>query len=440
METKINLSEKDMPTSWYNINADLPAPLSPPLNPGTNEPIGPDDLSVIFPMELIGQEMSAERWIPIPEPVLEIYRIYRPTPLIRAYRLEKALGTPAKIFYKYEGVSPSGSHKPNTAIAQAYYNKEAGIKRLSSETGAGQWGSALAFACNAFDLECMVYMVKVSYEQKPYRRSMMETWGASVTPSPSSLTDFGRKVLAEDPDSLGSLGIAISEAVEDAASKEDTNYTLGSVLNHVMLHQTIIGQEAKKQMESVGVYPDIIIGCCGGGSNLAGISYPFLADKFAGKELRVIAAEPKACPTLTAGEYRYDFGDTAGMTPLVQMYTLGHDFVPAGIHAGGLRYHGDSPQISLLYNKGLIEAVAYHQNEVFKAAVEFAKSEGIIPAPESAHAIKSVFDEAARCKETGEAKTILFNLSGHGNFDMAAYDQYLSGNLEDYDYKKPAEA
>ncbi len=440
METKINLSEKDMPTSWYNINADLPAPLSPPLNPGTNEPIGPDDLSVIFPMELIGQEMSAERWIPIPEPVLEIYRIYRPTPLIRAYRLEKALGTPAKIFYKYEGVSPSGSHKPNTAIAQAYYNKEAGIKRLSSETGAGQWGSALAFACNAFDLECMVYMVKVSYEQKPYRRSMMETWGASVTSSPSSLTDFGRKVLAEDPDSLGSLGIAISEAVEDAASKEDTNYTLGSVLNHVMLHQTIIGQEAKKQMESVGVYPDIIIGCCGGGSNLAGISYPFLADKFAGKELRVIAAEPKACPTLTAGEYRYDFGDTAGMTPLVQMYTLGHDFVPAGIHAGGLRYHGDSPQISLLYNKGLIEAVAYHQNEVFKAAVEFAKSEGIIPAPESAHAIKSVFDEAARCKETGEAKTILFNLSGHGNFDMAAYDQYLSGNLEDYDYKKPAEA
>jgi len=438
METKINLSEKDMPTSWYNINADLPTPLSPPLNPGTNEPIGPDDLSVIFPMELIGQEMSAERWIPIPEPVLDIYRLYRPTPLVRAYRLEKALGTPAKIFYKYEGVSPSGSHKPNTAIAQAYYNKEAGIKRLSSETGAGQWGSALSFACNVFGLECMVYMVKVSYEQKPYRRSMMEVWGANVTPSPSNLTDFGRKILAEDPNSLGSLGIAISEAVEDAATKDDTNYTLGSVLNHVLLHQTIIGQEAKKQMESVGVYPDIIIGCCGGGSNLAGISYPFLTDKFAGKDLRVIAVEPKACPTLTAGEYKYDFGDTAGMTPLVQMYTLGHEFVPAGIHAGGLRYHGDSPQISLLYHEGIIEAVAYHQNEVFKAAVEFAKSEGIIPAPEAAHAVKSVFDEADKCKETGESKTILFNLSGHGTLDLTAYDQYLSGNLEDYDYEKEA--
>lgn len=440
METKIDLSEKDMPVSWYNINADLPAPLSPPLNPGTNEPIGPDDLSVIFPMELIGQEMSPERWIPIPEPVRDIYRLYRPTPLIRAHRLEKALGTPAKIFYKYEGVSPSGSHKPNTAIAQAYYNKEAGIKRLSTETGAGQWGSALSFACNAFGLECMVYMVKVSYEQKPYRRSMMEVWGANVASSPSNLTDFGRKILAEDPNSLGSLGIAISEAVEDAATKDDTNYTLGSVLNHVLLHQTVIGQEAKKQMNSIDEYPDIIIGCCGGGSNLAGISYPFLADKFAGKELRVIAAEPKACPTLTAGEYKYDFGDTAGMTPLVQMYTLGHEFVPAGIHAGGLRYHGDSPQISLLYHEGIIEAVAYHQNEVFKVAVEFAKSEGIIPAPEAAHAIKSVFDEANKCKETGESKTILFNLSGHGNFDLSAYDQYLSGDLEDYDYEKEAGA
>ncbi len=440
METKIDLSEKDMPVSWYNINADLPAPLSPPLNPGTNEPIGPDDLSVIFPMELIGQEMSPERWIPIPEPVRDIYRLYRPTPLIRAHRLEKALGTPAKIFYKYEGVSPSGSHKPNTAIAQAYYNKEAGIKRLSTETGAGQWGSALSFACNAFGLECMVYMVKVSYEQKPYRRSMMEVWGANVASSPSNLTDFGRKILAEDPNSIGSLGIAISEAVEDAATKDDTNYTLGSVLNHVLLHQTVIGQEAKKQMNSIDEYPDIIIGCCGGGSNLAGISYPFLADKFAGKDLRVIAAEPKACPTLTAGEYKYDFGDTAGMTPLVQMYTLGHEFVPAGIHAGGLRYHGDSPQISLLYHEGIIEAVAYHQNEVFKVAVEFAKSEGIIPAPEAAHAIKSVFDEANKCKETGESKTILFNLSGHGNFDLSAYDQYLSGDLEDYDYEKEAGA
>lgn len=433
-DIKINLSEKDIPESWYNILADIPAPMKPPLHPGTKEPIGPEDLSAIFPMALIGQEVSSDRWIPIPEPVREIYRLYRPTPLFRAQRLEAALGTPAKIYYKYEGASPAGSHKPNTSIPQAYYNKQAGITRLATETGAGQWGSALSLACNYFGLECMVYMVKISYDQKPYRRSMMEVWGANVVPSPSDQTEYGRKILADDPGCLGSLGIAISEAIEDAAGRKDTNYSLGSVLNHVMLHQTIIGQEAKKQLALVSDYPDIIIGCCGGGSNLAGISFPFLADKFAGKDVRVIAVEPKACPTLTAGQFKYDFGDTAGMTPLMEMYTLGHEFVPAGIHAGGLRYHGDSPIISLLYNEGLIEAVAYHQNSVFAAAIQFARSEGIIPAPESSHAIRSTIDEALKCKETGEVKTILFNLSGHGHFDMSAYDQYLAGNLEDYDY------
>lgn len=433
-DIKINLSEKDIPDSWYNILADIPAPMKPPLNPGTKEPIGPEDLSAIFPMALIGQEVSSDRWIPIPEPVREIYRLYRPTPLFRAQRLEAALGTPAKIYYKYEGASPAGSHKPNTSIPQAYYNKQEGITRLATETGAGQWGSALSLACNYFGLECMVYMVKISYDQKPYRRSMMEVWGANVVPSPSDQTEYGRKILADDPDCLGSLGMAISEAIEDAAGRKDTNYSLGSVLNHVLLHQTIIGQEAKKQLALVSDYPDIIIGCCGGGSNLAGISFPFLADKFAGKDVRVIAVEPKACPTLTAGQFKYDFGDTAGMTPLMEMYTLGHEFVPAGIHAGGLRYHGDSPIISLLYNEGLIEAVAYHQNSVFAAAIQFARSEGIIPAPESSHAIRSTIDEALKCKETGEVKTILFNLSGHGHFDMSAYDQYLAGNLEDYDY------
>jgi len=433
-DVKINLSEKEIPDSWYNILADIPAAMKPPLNPGTKEPIGPEDLSAIFPMALIGQEVSSDRWIPIPEPVRDIYRLFRPTPLFRAERLEAALGTPAKIYYKYEGASPAGSHKPNTSIPQAYYNKQEGITRLATETGAGQWGSALSLACNYFGLECMVYMVKISYQQKPYRRSMMEVWGANVIPSPSDQTEYGRKILADDPDCLGSLGIAISEAIEDAAGRKDTNYSLGSVLNHVLLHQTIIGQEAKKQLDLVGDYPDIIIGCCGGGSNLAGVSFPFLADKFAGKDLRVIAVEPKACPTLTAGEFKYDFGDTAGMTPLMEMYTLGHDFVPAGIHAGGLRYHGDSPIISLLYNEGLIEAVAYHQNSVFAAAIQFARSEGIIPAPESSHAIRAAIDEALKCKETGEAKTILFNLSGHGHFDMSAYDQYLAGNLQDYDY------
>jgi tryptophan synthase beta chain len=433
-ETKITLSEKDIPKAWYNILADVTFPMEPPLHPGTKQPIGPDDLAAIFPMALIGQEVSTERWIPIPEEVLDIYTLFRPSPLFRARRLEAALGTPAKIYYKYEGVSPAGSHKPNTAIAQAYYNKQEGIKRLATETGAGQWGSALSLACNYFDLECMVYMVKISYDQKPYRRSLMEIWGASVVASPSNTTEFGRKMLADSPDSLGSLGIAISEAIEDAASKEDTNYALGSVLNHVMLHQTVIGLETKKQFEAVGDYPDVVIGSCGGGSNLAGLSFPFLADKFAGKDVRVIAVEPTACPTLTKGECRYDFGDTAGMTPLLKMYTLGHEFVPAGIHAGGLRYHGDSPIVSALYKEGLIEAVAVRQNPVFEGALQFARTEGIVPAPESAHALRVAIDEAMAAKESGEPKTIVFGLSGHGYFDLAAYDQYLAGGLVDYDY------
>lgn len=434
-DTKILLEEKDIPTSWYNIAADIPIPMNPPLHPGTKEPIGPDDLAAIFPMALIGQEVSQERWIPIPEPVREIYTLYRPSPMFRAKRLEAALGTPAKIYYKYEGVSPAGSHKPNTAIAQAFYNKEAGIKRLATETGAGQWGSALSLACNYFGLECKVYMVNVSYGQKPYRRSLMEIWGASVVPSPSPDTAYGRKVLEEDPECLGSLGIAISEAVEDAAGRSDTNYALGSVLNHVLLHQTVIGMEAKKQMEMVGDYPDIVIACCGGGSNFGGIAFPFLADKFAGKEVRAVAVEPKACPTLTAGEFRYDFGDTAGMTPLMEMCTLGHDFIPPGIHAGGLRYHGDSPIVSALHHAGLIEAVAYDQKPCFEAALRFARTEGIVPAPESSHALRAAMDEALICKETGETKTILFNLSGHGYFDLAAYDQYLAGGLVDLDQK-----
>ena len=433
-ETKIQLSEKDIPKQWYNILADLPRPLDPPLNPQTKKVIGPDDLAVIFPMGLIEQEMSNERWITIPEQVLEIYSLFRPAPLYRAHRLEAALDTPAKIYYKYEGGSPAGSHKPNTAIAQAYYNKAEGIKRLATETGAGQWGSALSLACNYFDLECMIYMVRVSYEQKPYRRSLMEVWGGNVIPSPSDQTEFGRHILEEDPDCLGSLGMAISEAVEDAASKSDTNYALGSVLNHVLLHQTVIGLESKKQFEIVGDYPDVVIGCCGGGSNLGGLAFPFLADKFAGKEVRVVAVEPRACPTLTKGTCQYDFGDAAGMTPLMQMYTLGHDFVPEGIHAGGLRYHGESPIISALYQDGLIEAVACHQNPVFEAAITFARSEGIVPAPESAHAIRVAIDEALEAKETGQEKTILFGLSGHGYFDLSAYDDYLGGKLIDYDY------
>lgn len=433
-ETKIVLPDSEIPKQWYNIMADMPNPPKPPLHPGTLKPVGPDDLSAIFPMSLIEQEVSTQRWIDIPEEVLDIYSLWRPAPLYRAHRLEKALGTPAKIYYKYEGVSPAGSHKPNTSIPQAYYNKAAGIKRIATETGAGQWGSAMALAGCLFGLEVNVYMVRVSYNQKPYRRIAMETWGATVHASPSTVTNSGRKILEGDPNSPGSLGIAISEAVEDAATHSDTNYALGSVLNHVLLHQTIIGLESKKQFELVGDYPDVIIGCCGGGSNLGGVSFPFLYDKIHGKDLRVIAVEPISCPTLTKGEFRYDFGDTAGLTPFLMMYTLGHDFVPPGIHAGGLRYHADAPLICQLYNDRLIEAVSYGQTVVFEAALSFAKSEGIIPAPESAHAIRAAMDEAIRCKEEGQQRTIFFNLSGHGNFDLTAYADFLAGKLEDYAY------
>jgi tryptophan synthase beta chain len=428
----INLPQKEIPTHYYNIVPDLPKPLDPPLHPGTKKPIGPADLAAIFPMELIKQEVSQERFIEIPEDVRKAYMLYRPTPLIRAGALEKELGTPAKIYYKYEGVSPVGSHKLNTALAQAYYNKKEGIKRLATETGAGQWGSAMSFACQHFGLESMVYMVKASYDQKPYRKIMMKLFGADVIASPSNKTKSGQKYQAEDKNHPGSLGIAISEAVEDAASRKDTNYCLGSVLNHVLLHQTIIGQEAQKQMEIVGDYPDIIIGCHGGGSNFAGISFPFLRDKLSGKKpnLRAIAVEPASCASLTKGKYDYDFGDTAGLTPLLMMYTLGHDFIPSPIHAGGLRYHGAAPIVSLLLKEKVIEARAYEQAPVFEAAIKFAKSQGIVPAPESAHAIKAVFDEALKCKETGEAKVILFNLSGHGLFDMSAYDDFMSGKIK----------
>ncbi|MFN3396294.1 MAG: TrpB-like pyridoxal phosphate-dependent enzyme [Thermodesulfovibrionales bacterium] len=433
-ETKIILSEREMPRKWYNIMADMPNLPKPPLHPATLKPVGPEDLSAIFPMALIEQEVTTERWIDIPEDVLDIYTLWRPSPMYRAHRLERALNTPARIYYKYEGVSPAGSHKPNTSIPQAYYNKKAGIKRIATETGAGQWGSAMALAGSLFGLDVTVYMVKVSYNQKPYRRIAMETWGATVHPSPSTVTMAGRKILEADPENPGSLGIAISEAVEDAATHDNTNYALGSVLNHVLLHQTIIGLEAKKQFEMINDYPDIIIGCCGGGSNLGGVSFPFLQDKINGRELRVIAVEPTSCPTLTKGEFRYDFGDTAGLTPLLMMYTLGHDFVPPGIHAGGLRYHADAPLVCQLYHDGLIEAVACGQTSVFAAAITFAKSEGIIPAPESSHAIKVAIDEAIKCKEEGKEKTILFNLSGHGYLDLAAYADYLSGKLEDYEY------
>jgi tryptophan synthase beta chain len=438
-ETKILLADKDIPTKWYNIMADMPNKPKPPLHPGTHQPIGPDDLKPIFPMDLILQEVSQERWIDIPEEVMDIYTLWRPSPLFRAHRLEKALGTPAKIYYKYEGVSPAGSHKPNTAIPQAYYNKKAGIRRIATETGAGQWGSSMALAGKLFGLDVTVYMVKVSFSQKPYRRMMMETWGATVHASPSTLTNSGRKVLEADPNSTGSLGIAISEAVEDAATHNDTNYALGSVLNHVCLHQTVIGQEAKKQLEIAGDYPDVVIGCCGGGSNFAGISFPFLHDKLTGKkkDLRAVAVEPTSCPTLTKGEFRYDFGDVAGLTPLMTMYTLGHDFMPAGIHAGGLRYHGDSPLVSQLYHDKIIEAKAYPQTKVFEAAVLFAGTESIIPAPESAHAIRAAIDEAIRAKEEGKQKTILFNLSGHGYLDLQAYADYREGKL--YDHEHPEE-
>lgn len=433
-ESKIYLSEKEMPRQWYNIQPDLPKPLPPPLHPVTAKPLGPQDLAPIFAMSLIEQEVSQQRWIDIPEEILSIYKIWRPTPLCRARRLEEALKTPARLYYKNESVSPPGSHKPNTAVAQAYYNKKEGVKRLTTETGAGQWGSALSFGCQLFGLECQVYMVKVSYHQKPYRRMLMEAWGASVTPSPSEQTEAGRKILAQNPDSPGSLGIAISEAVEDAVKREDTRYSLGSVLNHVILHQTIVGQETKVQLQKIGVEPDILIGCVGGGSNFAGFCFPFFPEKKQGKNIRFIAVEPTACPTLTKGLYRYDYGDTARLAPMVKMYTLGHTFVPPGIHAGGLRYHGDAPLLCLLYDEGLVEAVAYPQNPVFEAAVLFARTEGIIPAPETAHAIKAAIDEALKCREQKEEKVIVFNFSGHGHFDLAAYDAFFSKKLEDYAY------
>jgi tryptophan synthase beta chain len=437
-DTKILLPESEIPQTWYNIVADLPTPPAPPLHPGTHQPIGPEALAPLFPLELIKQEVSGERYIEIPDEVREIYKLWRPSPLVRATRLERALETPARIYFKYEGVSPSGSHKSNTAVAQAYYNKEAGIKRIATETGAGQWGSALALACSMFGIDLKVYMVKISYEQKPYRRSMMQLWGADVVASPSHDTHAGSSVLEADPDSQGSLGIAISEAVEDAATREDTKYSLGSVLNHVLLHQTVIGQEALKQFAIAGDYPDIVIGCVGGGSNFAGLAFPFLREKLSGaRETRFLAVEPESCPSLTRGHYAYDFGDSAMLTPLLKMYTLGSSFMPPGIHAGGLRYHAMSPLISQIYNEGLIEARAYHQIACFQAAVQFARTQGIVPAPESSHAIRAAIDEALRCKETGEAKAILFNLSGHGHFDMSAYDRYFQGDLEDYAY--PAE-
>ena len=427
----IHLGEKDIPEAWYNVLPDLPKPLDPPLHPATRQPVGPDDLAPLFPMGLIEQEVSQERYIDIPGAVLDVYRIWRPTPLIRATRLEKHLQTPARIYYKNEGVSPAGSHKPNTAVAQAYYNKQEGVRKLTTETGAGQWGSALAMGCNFFGLELQVFMVRSSFQQKPYRRVLMETWGAKVQPSPSEMTQTGRKVLEKDPDTPGSLGIAISEAIELAVQGDDVKYSLGSVLNHVLLHQTVIGLEARKAFELVDDYPDMVIGCVGGGSNFGGTALPFVVDRLQGKDIRLIAVEPTSCPTLTGGRYEYDFGDTAEMTPLLLMYTLGHEFVPPPSHAGGLRYHGDAPIISLLVKEGVMEARAYHQVEVFEAAVTFARTEGIIPAPETSHAIKAVIDEAVRCRESGESKCIFFNFSGHGLLDLAAYDEYLSGRLSD---------
>jgi tryptophan synthase beta chain len=435
-QTKFLLAESDIPEAWYNIQADLPFELPPVLHPGTKQPVGPDDLAPLFPMALILQEVSRERWVEIPEPVREVYKLWRPTPLYRAHRLEKALQTPAKIFYKYEGVSPAGSHKPNTAVAQAFYNKEEGTKRITTETGAGQWGSALSFACRLFDIELKVYMVKVSYEQKPYRRVLMETWGAQVVASPSNDTNAGRAILARDPNNTGSLGIAISEAVEDAVTNPTpTKYALGSVLNHVLMHQSVIGLEAKRQLEMAGVYPDVIVGCIGGGSNFAGFAYPFVGDKLTGRasDLRVVAIEPAAAPSLTRGVYAYDFGDTGMMTPLVKMYTLGHGFIPAPIHAGGLRYHGMASSVCELYRHGVIEARAVQQKATFEAGVLFARTEGILPAPEAAHAVRGAIDEAIRCREEGIGRTIVFNLCGHGHFDLSAYERYLAGKIEDYE-------
>jgi tryptophan synthase beta chain len=437
-KTKYTLDEKKMPTQWYNIQADLPEPLPPYLHPMTKEPLGPDDLAPLFPMELIKQEVSQERYIDIPEEVREVYRLWRPTTLFRAYRLEKALDTPAKIYYKYEGTSPPGSHKPNTAVAQVYYNKKEGVKRITTETGAGQWGSALSFAGACFDIEIKVYMVRISYDQKPYRRVMMQTWGAQCVPSPSEDTKSGRDMLAKDPDCPGSLGLAISEAVEDAMFRDDTKYSLGSVLNHVLMHQTVVGLETKAALEDIGDYPDIIVGCVGGGSNFAGMYLPFLKDKIDGKkpDLRIINVEPFSCPTLTKGPYAYDYGDVAGLAPIAKMYTLGHGFIPPPVHAGGLRYHGMAPIICHLLKLGLVEARAVHQLVTFEAGVQFARSEGIISAPETDHAIRSTIDEALKCKETGEAKTILLAHSGHGHVDMAAYEAYFAGKLKDYEYPK----
>ncbi|CAN5852600.1 TrpB-like pyridoxal phosphate-dependent enzyme [soil metagenome] len=432
VSTQFNLDETQIPSAWFNVIPSMPTPPSPPIHPGTREPIGPEMLAPLFPMALIGQEVTTDEWVDIPGPVMDIYRMYRPSPLVRARRLEKVLGTPARIYYKYEGGSAAGSHKPNTAIAQAYYNKAEGVKRIATETGAGQWGSAMAMACSFFELECQVYMVRASYNQKPGRRVMMQTWGARVIASPSEETDAGRSILAEAPDSPGSLGIAISEAVEDAAKREDTKYCLGSVLNHVLLHQTVIGLEAKAQMELADDFPDVVVGAVGGGSNFAGLMFPFVPDKTTGgKDLRFIAVEPTACPTLTEGSFEYDFGDTAETTPLLEMYTLGHKFIPPAIHAGGLRYHGDAPLVCRLVKDEVIEAVAYPQTKVFETAIQFARSEGIIPAPESAHAIRAAVDEALACKETGDSKAILFGLSGHGLLDLGAYEAYLGGDLMD---------
>jgi tryptophan synthase beta chain len=430
------LDQKDMPDKWYNIQADLPEPLPPVLHPGTGKPIGPEDLAPLFPMELIKQEVSTERWIEIPDQVQDIYRTYRPTVLHRAYNLEKALDTPAKIYYKYEGTSQAGSHKLNTAVAQAYYNKQEGIKRIATETGAGQWGSALAMGCAFFDIECKVYMVRISYDQKPYRRILMETWGAQCIPSPSTDTNAGRDMLKKWPDCPGSLGLAISEAVEDAASRDDTHYSLGSVLNHVLLHQTVIGEETIMQMEMADAYPDIVIGCVGGGSNFAGQALPWMRDKLSGKspEMRIISVEPESCPKITKGMYTYDFGDVVGLTPLLKMHTLGHTFIPPAIHAGGLRYHGMAPIVSHLNNLGLIEARSAHQLGIFEAAVMFARTEGIISAPETSHAIRIAIDEAINCRESGEAKTILIAHSGHGHFDLTSYSKYLSGEITNFSY------
>jgi tryptophan synthase beta chain len=436
MQTKILLDEEEMPRRWYNVLADLPSPMDPPLHPQTQKPVGPDDLSAIFPMDLIRQEMSPDRYIDMPAEVRDVLSLWRPSPLYRAKRLERHLKTPAKIYYKWEGVSPAGSHKPNTAVPQAYYNMKAGIERIATETGAGQWGSALAFATMLYNLQCTIYMVGSSYTQKPYRKSMMQVWGAECIPSPSTKTKTGQAIRAKDPDTPGSLGMAISEAVEDAATHTNTNYALGSVLNHVCLHQTVIGQECREQLAKVEEYPDVVIGCVGGGSNFAGISFPFAGDKLTGKhkDVDIIGVEPASCPTLTKGLYAYDFGDVAGLTPLLKMFTLGHDFIPPSIHAGGLRYHGDSPIVSKLVHDGVMRAVSYHQSEVFEAAQTFARTEGIIVAPETSHAVKAAIDQALECRKTGEAKTILFNCSGHGNFDMTAYDAYYANKLVDYEY------